>query len=87
MKFLRDLFMSPGNKAWDLARITGMQAFAAYTFAFLYALLWKGETPDWNSLGIGYTAVLGGTALLIGVKDAMRARFPDAVPEAPPPEG
>jgi hypothetical protein len=69
MRFVRDLFMGPGNKNWDLARILGAKAFFAFTFAFLFALIRHGSVPDWSALGVGYTGVLGGIAMLIMGKD------------------
>ena len=70
-KLIRDLFMGPNNKAWDLARILAVKVVVAYTFAFLYALVWLGNVPDWSSLGVGYAGVMAGAAAFLGVKDAL----------------
>lgn len=69
MKFVRDLFMGPGNRAWDLARIIGAKAVLAYTIAFLHSGFVLKQDIDWSSLGMGYSAILLGAAGLIMGKD------------------
>jgi len=85
MKFVRDLFMGPGNKAWDLARIVGAKAVGAYTAAFLYSVFWLKQTVDWSSLGVGYSAILVGAAAMIMGKDWAGSKV--SLPTAPGPGG
>jgi hypothetical protein len=80
--FIANLFKGP-NGCWDLGRLIGAKAASAYTFAFLYALIVKSAVPDWSALGMGYTGVLGGVGLLIGIKDIAVAKA-NATPSAPP---
>lgn len=74
MKFFRDLFMGVGNQVWELARFMSAWAITSFSFAFLYALIWKGQVPDWSDLGTGFGAVLLGAGALIGIKDIARAK-------------
>lgn len=74
MKFFCDLFKGVGGDHWDLARAAGAWAIISYSFAFLYALVWKGSVPDWTNLGIGFAAVLGGAAAFVVGKDLARAK-------------
>lgn len=74
MKLLRDLFMNVGNQQWELARIMSAWAILSFSFAFLWALLWLGNVPDWAALGTGYGAVLLGAGAYIGIKDIARAK-------------
>jgi len=74
VKLLRDLFMGVNNVGWELARILSAWAVLSFSFAFLWALLWLRNVPDWASLGTGYGAVLLGAGAYIGIKDFTRAK-------------
>lgn len=78
---LANVFKGP-NGNWDLGRIMGAKCISLYSFGFLWAEIRLHQTIDWASLGMGYTAVIGGSAILIGVKDIAVAKA-NAVP--PPP--
>jgi hypothetical protein len=68
MRFLAQLFKGP-NGNWDFGRLAAFHVITAYTFAFLYALVWLGKVPGWTDLGAGYAAVLAGAVALIAGKD------------------
>lgn len=84
MNLIAQLFKGP-NGNYDLGRIIGAKAGSAYTFAFLYALIVKDAVPDWAALGMGYTGVLGGIGILIGIKDIGVAKANATPPAAPLP--
>jgi hypothetical protein len=72
-QFLSDIFKGP-NGRWDFGRFAAFHSLTAYTLSFLYALFVLSKVPEWNNLGIGYAAVMGGAGLLIGVKDVAVAK-------------
>lgn len=84
-KFLADLFKTPGNHAWELARFLAAYAVASYSATFLVPLI-RHDNPafDYSSLGIGYAAILAGAGALIWAKDT--ARTAAAVAANPPPD-
>jgi hypothetical protein len=67
------VFRGP-NGLWDFGRLAAFHVITAYTFAFLYALVWLQKVPDWSNLGIGYAAVLAGAVGLIAGKDIAVAK-------------
>lgn len=71
--FLAAVFKGP-NGCWDFGRLAALHVITAYTFAFLYALVWLGKVPGWTDLGTGYAAVLAGSAALIAGKDIAVAK-------------
>jgi hypothetical protein len=73
MSFIGQLFRGP-NGNWDFGRFAAFHVITAYTFSFLYALVWLSKVPDWSNLGIGYAAVLGGAVALIAGKDLAVAK-------------
>jgi hypothetical protein len=86
MKLLRDALMGIGNNHWDIARLTALWAVLSYSFAFLYALMWLKNVPDWSALGVGYAAVLAGAVAFVAGKDISTAKAnatPSAAPVAP----
>ncbi len=72
MKLLRDLFMSPGNQAWELARFLAAYAVLSYSATFLVPLVRTNPSFDYSSLGIGFAAILAGAGALIWAKDTAR---------------
>ena len=84
MAFVSDLFKNVGNKHWDLARLGGFWAIFSFSFAFLYALLWLKQVPDWSDLGTGYGLVMTGVVTLIAGKDLARAKAETPPPGYPP---
>lgn len=74
MKLLEDLFKNVGNQQWELARILSAWAVISFSFAFLWALLWLKNVPDWAALGTGFGAILLGALGGIGIKDVARAK-------------
>lgn len=74
MKFLRDALMGLNNAHWDIARMTALWAVASYSFAFLWALIWLHNVPDWSSLGVGFAAVLAGAVAFVAGKDISSAK-------------
>ena len=74
MKFFSDLFKGVSGQTWELARILSAWAVLSFSFAFLWALVWLRNVPDWASLGTGYGAVLLGAGAYIGLKDFARAK-------------
>lgn len=71
--FLGAVFKGP-NGCWDFGRLAGFHVITAYTFAFLYALVWLGKVPSWTDLGTGYAAVMAGSVALIAGKDIAVAK-------------
>lgn len=69
MNLIRDMFTGTDNRRWELARIIGFWSILSYSIAFLWAVIGKGQTPDWSDLGTGFAAVLIGAGALIGIKD------------------
>lgn len=87
MKFFRDALMGIGNNHWDIARLTALWAVLSYSFAFLYALIWLKNVPDWSALGVGYAAVLAGAVAFVAGKDIATAKANATAPAMPPPPG
>lgn len=86
-KFLADLFKTPGNHAWELARFMAAYAVLSYSATFIVPL-WRlavhgiATTFDYSALGVGYAAILAGAGALIWAKDTARTA---AVTAANPP--
>ena len=74
MSFWRDIFAGLGNHHWDIARMTALWAVLSYSFAFLWALIWLHNVPDWSSLGVGFAAVLAGAVAFVAGKDISTAK-------------
>lgn len=72
-QFLSEVFSGPNGKK-DFGRLVAFHVITAYTFAFLYALVWLGKVPDWSGLGIGYAACMTGAVALIAGKDMAVAK-------------
>lgn len=68
IKLLRDLFMGPGNQAWDLGRFMACGGFLSLVGAQFHAL-YLGQTLDVFQFGGAIAAVLGGAGALIALKD------------------
>lgn len=74
MKFFRDALMGLNNSHWDIARMTALWAVMSYSFAFLWALIWLHNVPEWSALGVGYAAVLAGAVAFVAGKDISSAK-------------
>jgi hypothetical protein len=72
MKLFRDLFMSPGNVAWELARFLAAWAVISYSGAFIAVFIRGGQPLDFSAIGTGYGIVLAGAGALIWAKDTAR---------------
>ena len=84
-KLLADLFKTPGNQSWELARFLAAWAVASFSFAFLWQLIRNGTALDFASLGTGYGLVLAGAGALIWAKDTARTAAVNATQPSPPP--
>lgn len=65
-KFVRDLFTEADNETWDLGRVQGTVAFAAYLVALLIATA-QGKFEA-QAAGIGLAAVMAGYGGMIFLK-------------------
>ncbi len=73
MKLLRDLFMGPGNTAWDLGRFMAAGSFVSLVGVQIHALI-IGQTLDVLQFGTALAAVLGGAGAFIAMKDRAVAK-------------
>jgi hypothetical protein len=74
VRLFSDLFKGLGNSHWDVARMTAVWAVLSYSFAFLWALMWLHNVPEWSALGVGYAAVLAGAVAFVAGKDISSAK-------------
>ena len=72
MKFLADLFKSPGNTAWELARFLAAWAVISYSGTFIATFVRGGQQMDFSAIGTGFGIVLAGAGALIWAKDTAR---------------
>lgn len=76
MKWLRDLLMGPGNKAWDLGRhgaAMGMLSFNCLAFYKVYS----GQEISLTDFGTGFGAIALAAGGLIALKDRAGAASGD----------
>ncbi len=71
--FLGNVFKNPSGN-WDFGRFGAFHVITAFSFGWLYALIWLHKVPVWSDLGLGYGAVTGGAVALIGFKDIAVAK-------------
>lgn len=77
MKLLRDLFMGPGNLAWDLARFGAAGGFISF-FALSFYKVFAGQEVSLTDFGTGFGAI----ALAVGGLIALKDRAHSAVEQA-----
>ena len=68
MKLVIDLFTEADGKTWDLGRVQGTVAFAAYLLTMTWAYVWRGQAFDPQAVGIGLAAVMAGYGGMIWMK-------------------
>lgn len=71
VKFLRDLFSTADNKAWEIGRVlTGLGAFSMIGLQ-IFAVV-KGQPFSPSEFGLGFGGLAAGTGGLIAMKDRAR---------------
>jgi hypothetical protein len=69
MNFLKDLLTEDDNKTWCAARVCSVASvFGFLLIAFFHVL--HGGIDDFEKLGMGLAATLGGSGVMIGAKAA-----------------
>jgi len=69
MKFFKDILTENDNSTYCAARVCALACVLGFLcIAFMH--VWHGGTVDFNNLGIGLAATLGGSGVMIGAKQA-----------------
>jgi len=68
VEFLKSMFTEVDNKTFDLSKILAALSVVTSLILSVYSVVWRGDSFDVNSYGMGMAALFAGTAALLRFK-------------------